>query len=116
MNQHRSREVSPLARGFTARARFHRSREVSPRVYDLFGFYPKKGKALPIVVTRRSLAPAEGRERVYLVEPIGYIEDDPDLTDKKFPGNPIKSYRSIDPFKVVGEVTIWRPANVLRTL
>jgi hypothetical protein len=42
------------------------------------------------------------------VEPIGAIEDDPDLTDKKFPGNPTKSYRSSEPFKVVGEVSVWQ--------
>ena len=54
------------------------------------------------------LAVGEGRERIYLVEPIGAIEDDPDLTDRKFPGNPTKSYRSTSPFKVVGEVTIWQ--------
>ena len=54
------------------------------------------------------LAIGEGRERIYLVEPTGEIENDPDLTDKKFPGNPTKSYRSIHPFKVVGEVTIWQ--------
>lgn len=54
------------------------------------------------------LAHGNGRERIYLVEPTGAIEDDPDLTDKKFPGNPTKSYRSIHPFKVVGEVTIWQ--------
>src|SRR3954470_3251544 len=41
------------------------------------------------------LAFGEGRERIYLVEPTGAIEDDPDLTDKKFPGNPTKSYRSV---------------------
>jgi hypothetical protein len=50
----------------------------------------------------------ENRERVYLVEPTGTIEDDPDLTDRKFPGNPTKSYRSTHPFKIVGEVTIWQ--------
>ncbi|MFA5971933.1 MAG: NAD(+)--rifampin ADP-ribosyltransferase [Lentimicrobiaceae bacterium] len=50
----------------------------------------------------------EGRGRIYLVEPTGAIEDDPDLTDRKFPGNPTKSFRSIHPFKVVGEVTIWQ--------
>lgn len=55
------------------------------------------------------LAVGEGRERIYLVEPTGEIEDDPDLTDKKFPGNPTKSYRSTKPFKVVGEVTKWHP-------
>lgn len=54
------------------------------------------------------LAYGEGRERIYLVEATGPIEDDPDLTDKKFPGNPTKSYRSIHPFRVVGEVTHWQ--------
>src|SRR5687767_6112223 len=54
------------------------------------------------------LAFGEGRERIYLVEPTGAIEDDPDLTDKKFPGNPSKSYRSTHPFRVVGEVINWQ--------
>lgn len=54
------------------------------------------------------LAAGEGKERIYLVEPTGAIEDDPDLTDKKFPGNPTKSYRSVSPFKVVGEVVGWQ--------
>lgn len=54
------------------------------------------------------LALGEGRERIYLVEPTGEIEDDPNLTNKRFPGNPSKSYRSKQPFKVVGEVTIWQ--------
>lgn len=54
------------------------------------------------------LAFGEGQERIYLVEPLGEIEDDPDLTDKKFPGNPTKSYRSTQPFKVVGEITVWQ--------
>ncbi|MBL7936648.1 MAG: NAD(+)--rifampin ADP-ribosyltransferase [Bacteroidia bacterium] len=54
------------------------------------------------------LSLGEGRERIYLVEPTGEIENDPDLTDKKFPGNPSMSYRSVHPFKVVGEVTIWQ--------
>ena len=55
------------------------------------------------------LAAGDGRERIYLVEPTGHIEDDPDLTDKKFPGNPTKSYRSVAPFRVVGEVSHWQP-------
>jgi len=54
------------------------------------------------------LAFGDGPQRIYLVEPTGAIEDDPDLTDKKFPGNPSKSYRSIHPFRVVGEVTGWQ--------
>jgi rifampin ADP-ribosylating transferase len=53
------------------------------------------------------LALGEARERIYLVEPTGPIEDDPNLTDKKFPGNPTKSYRSQHPFRIVGEVTNW---------
>jgi hypothetical protein len=48
-----------------------------------------------------------GRERIYIVEPTGPFEDDPNLTDKKFPGNPTRSYRSRDPLRVVGEVTEW---------
>ena len=54
------------------------------------------------------LAFGEGQERIYLVEPTGQLEDDPDLTDKKFAGNPTKSYRSTQPFRVVGEVTLWK--------
>ncbi len=54
------------------------------------------------------LAFGEGRQRIYLVEPTGPIEDDPDLTDKKFAGNPTQSYRSIHPFRVVGEVAHWQ--------
>ncbi len=53
------------------------------------------------------LAEGEGPGRIYIVEPSGPIEDDPNLTDKKFPGNPTKSYRSRDPLKVVGEVIDW---------
>jgi rifampin ADP-ribosylating transferase len=58
------------------------------------------------------LAFGEGKERIYLVEPTGEIENDPDLTDRKFPGNPTKSFRSVHPFKVVGEVTIWQGHSV----
>jgi hypothetical protein len=54
------------------------------------------------------LAVGDGPERIYLVEPTGLIEDDPNLTDKKFPGNPTKSYRSKHPFKVVGEISLWQ--------
>ena len=53
------------------------------------------------------LAQGEGRGRVYCVEPTGPIEDDPDLTDKKFPGNPTMSYRSEHAFRVVAEVIGW---------
>ena len=49
----------------------------------------------------------DGRERVYIVEPTGAFEDDPNLTDKRFPGNPTLSYRTRDPLRIVGEVTDW---------
>ena len=55
------------------------------------------------------LAGGTGAERIYLVEPTGELVDDPNLTDKKFPGNPTLSYRSRDPLRVVGEVTKWQP-------
>jgi rifampin ADP-ribosylating transferase len=53
------------------------------------------------------LAAGEGTPRVYAVEPTGAFEDDPNVTDKKFPGNPTRSYRSTQPLRVVGEVTDW---------
>lgn len=54
-----------------------------------------------------ALAKGEGAERVYVVMPTGAFENDPNVTDKKFPGNPTRSYRSQAPLKVVGEVTDW---------
>lgn len=54
-----------------------------------------------------ALAKGEGQERVYIVEPTGSFENDPNVTDKKFPGNPTRSYRSLAPLKIVGEVTDW---------
>ena len=54
------------------------------------------------------LAAGNTRERIYLVEPTGALEDDPNVTDKKFPGNPTMSYRSKHPFKVVAEVVNWQ--------
>jgi len=53
------------------------------------------------------IAKGEGNARVYLVEPTGVFENDPNVTDKKFPGNPTRSYRSKAPLKIVGEVTNW---------
>lgn len=53
------------------------------------------------------LAPGDAAPRVYVVEPMGGFEDDPNVTDKKFPGNPTRSYRSREPLRIVGEVTDW---------
>jgi Rifampin ADP-ribosyl transferase len=55
------------------------------------------------------LAMGEGPGRIYRVEPTGPIEDDPNLTDKKYPGNPTKSYRTRQPLRVVGEIFDWQP-------
>lgn len=54
-----------------------------------------------------ALAQGEGPERVYIVEPTGSFENDPNVTDKKFPGNPTRSYRSAAPVRIVGELTEW---------
>jgi len=62
---------------------------------------------LDAAVWGAELAAGNGRGRIYLVEPTGPIEDDPNLTDKRFPGNPTKSYRSRDPLRVLGEVADW---------
>jgi rifampin ADP-ribosylating transferase len=54
------------------------------------------------------LAAGDGRGRIYIVEPTGPVEDDPNLTDKKFPGNPTRSLRTREPLRVVGEITAWQ--------
>lgn len=53
------------------------------------------------------LAAGENRGRIYVVEPTGTLEDDPELTDRKFPGNPTKSYRSSEAVRIIGEVINW---------
>jgi rifampin ADP-ribosylating transferase len=78
--------------------------------------YGKRKKAAYIYLTATldaatwgaELAVGEGPGRIYVVEPTGPIEDDPNLTDKKFPGNPTKSYRSQSPLRVIGEVKDWQ--------
>ena len=62
---------------------------------------------LDAAVWGAELAVGEGPGRIYVVEPTGSIEDDPNLTDKKFPGNPTRSYRSRDPLLILGEVVGW---------
>jgi hypothetical protein len=78
--------------------------------------YGKRKKATYVYLTATldaavwgaELSQGEGSGRIYVVEPTGPIEDDPNLTDKKFPGNPTKSYRSLNPLRVSGEVTDWQ--------
>jgi hypothetical protein len=78
--------------------------------------YGKRKKATYVYLTATldaaiwgaELALGEGPGRIYIVEPTGSIMDDPNLTDKKYPGNPTKSYRSRDPLRVTGEVRDWQ--------
>lgn len=77
--------------------------------------YGKRNKASYVYLTATldaatwgaELAVGEGSGRIYIVEPTGPIADDPNLTDKKYPGNPTKSYRSKHPLRVTGEVKDW---------
>jgi rifampin ADP-ribosylating transferase len=64
-------------------------------------------KTLDAAVWGAELAAGEGRGRIYVVEPTGALEDDPNVTDKRFPGNPTRSYRTSQPVRVVGELTDW---------
>ena len=78
--------------------------------------FGKQKKALFVYLTATldaaiwgaELALGEEQGRIYIVEPTGAIEDDPNLTDKKFVGNPTRSYRTRDPLLVIGEVTDWQ--------
>ena len=65
-----------------------------------------------------ALAGTGGRGRIYVVEPSGPFEDDPNVTNKKFPGNVTKSYRSRHPLRIVGELVGWQghDAEVLNTM
>ena len=88
--------------------------------------YGKRKKAAYVYLTATldaatwgaELALGEGRGRIYTVKPTGPFEDDPNLTDKKYPGNMTKSYRSRDPLEVTGEITDWQghPPEQLKTM
>jgi rifampin ADP-ribosylating transferase len=71
-------------------------------------FYIYLTATIDAAIWGAELALGETPGRIYIVEPTGPIEDDPNLTDKKFPGNPTKSYRSQSPLRVTGEVTDWK--------
>ena len=64
---------------------------------------------LDTAVWGAELAVGERHERIYIVEPTGPFEDDPNVTDKRHPGNPTQSYRTRDALRVVGEVSHWEP-------
>jgi rifampin ADP-ribosylating transferase len=64
-------------------------------------------RTLDAAVWGAELAKGEGQRRIYIVEPEGALEDDPNVTDKRLPGNPTRSYRTREPVKIVGEITDW---------
>lgn len=78
--------------------------------------YGKRNKAKYVYLTETldaatwgaELAVGEGPGRIYIVEPIGAFEDDPNLTNQKFPGNPTKSYRTAHGLRVIGELKDWQ--------
>ena len=101
--------------------RFYHSTKADLKPGDLIepGFNSNYGKTkrasyvyltgtLDAAIWGSELPLGEGPGRIYVVEPTGLIEDDPNLTDKKYPGNPTKSYRSRNPLRVTGEVTDWQ--------
>jgi len=75
-------------------------------------------ETLDAAIWGAELAVGAGPGRIYVVEPMGAIEDDPNLTDKKFPGNPTKSFRTREPLRVVSEVVDWQghPAEQLAAM
>lgn len=100
---------------------FYHGTKASLKVGDLIepGFnsnYGKRKKATYVYLTATLNAATWGAElalgdrpgKIYIVEPTGPVEDDPNLTDKKYPGNPTKSYRTRSPLRVTGEVADWQ--------
>jgi rifampin ADP-ribosylating transferase len=73
---------------------------------------------LDAAVWGAELSAGEGRGRIYVVEPVGAFEDDPNVTDKRFPGNPTQSFRSREPLRVVRELLDWvgHPPERLRAM
>ncbi len=87
-----------IAPGYTSN--FGKDRKTATHVYLT--------RTLNAATWGAELALGEGAGRIYIVEPTGAIEEDPDLTNKKFRGNPTKSYRSTRPVRVTGEITNWK--------
>jgi len=121
MKTNRSEDKSKESTNDLSSQKFYHGTKANLKTGDLIepGFnsnYGKMKKASYIYLTATldaaswgaELALGEGTGRIYIVEPTGPIEDDPNLTDKKFPGNPTKSYRSREPLRVTGEVTDWQ--------
>jgi hypothetical protein len=116
-----SEKKSPVSAQDPGTEKFYHGTKASLQPGDLVepGFnsnYGKRKKASYVYLTATidaaiwgaELAQGEGPGKIYIVEPMGPVEDDPNLTDKKFPGNPTKSYRSTGPLRVQGELKDWQ--------
>ena len=121
MKTNRSKDNSIASTYDMSSQRFYHGTKANLKSGDVIkpGFnsnYGKMKKAAYVYLTATmdaavwgaELALGEGPGRIYIVEPTGPFEDDPNLTDKKFPGNPTKSYRSPHPLRVIGEITDWQ--------
>ncbi|GAA0756795.1 NAD(+)--rifampin ADP-ribosyltransferase [Clostridium sartagoforme] len=100
---------------------FYHGTKADLKIGDLIkiGFSSNYGKAkkanfvymtatLDAAIWGAELAFGDTSQRIYIVEPTGEFENDPNLTDKRFPGNPTRSYRTAFPLKVIGEITEWK--------
>jgi Rifampin ADP-ribosyl transferase len=115
-----SREPMSDSASMFSQSFFHGTRaDLKPGDLVVVGYQSNFTKAKPLswvyfaatleaAIWGAELATGNGQERIYVVEPTGPIMDDPNLTDKKFPGNPTLSYRSRDPLRVIAEVTKWQ--------
>lgn len=116
----RSREPLRVTAELTAFPLYHGTRAdlkpgdlIEPGHAANFGSGPRAAnyvyvtQTLDAAIWGAELATGEGPGRIYIVEPTGMIEDDPNLTNQRFRGNPTKSFRSRAPFRVIGEITDW---------
>ena len=114
-----AKQPAAAADDLNAQRLYHARADLKPGDLIAPGYasnYGKRKKAtyvylsatLDAAIWGAELAVGEGRGRIYIVEPTGPVMDDPNLTDKKYPGNPTKSYRSREPLRVVGEVADWQ--------
>ena len=118
---HRSREPLRIAGEVTRWLLYHGTRAdlkpgdlIEPGHAANFGEKPRTAnhvymsRTLDAATWGAELALGDGPGRIYIVEPTGPVEDDPNLTNKKFRGNPTKSFRSLAPLRVLGEVVDWK--------
>lgn len=108
-----SNDLSSLSFYHGTKANLKQGDLIEPGFHSNYGSRKKASyvyltATLDAAIWGAELALGESPGRIYIVEPTGPIEDDPNLTDKKFPGNPTKSYRTLHPIRIIGEVKDWQ--------